>query len=533
MAGPQTADPPAATQARPPSSSLFPWISMALAALLAVVLALFYRAASTESAGEARGITYVDRAVVTHTAAVTCDQLQARFGSSVIFLPDTANYTELREENWSQTSWRYPSCIARPTTTAQVASLVTVIVKNNVPFAIRSGGHSPNPFDANIDAGVLISLCNFNKVSYNAKTELVSIGPGVRWDAVYTELDKYNRTMVGGRVLDVGVGGLTLGSGLSYLTDLYGLVCDNVVSYEVVLADGRVVNASTTSNPNLFWALKGGTNNFGIVTNFVTKTYPIYESWGGIQVYTPDQMPELLQALYEYQTIPDKDPYANMIINLVPTNGSLLLTFIYLKPVERPAAYAPFYALTPAFEQTGIMTLHELMGLFPPTILPRWAWYSHTFTPNSALYAELANLYATAPEFATIGTVQAGTLLAAVQPISASAVLAGRKSNGGTGNALGLQAVNQTWWTITATWYNAEDDATVYGAIASFSDKVRAAADAAGTSLEYIFMNDASINQPVIASYGAASVNRLRAVQKAYDPQQVFQKLVTGGQKLP
>ncbi|KAI1131073.1 putative FAD-binding oxidoreductase [Nemania abortiva] len=531
MAGSQAADPPAAaTQARPQSSSLLSWISMSLAALLAVVLALLYRAVSTDSAGIPR---VLDRTDLTTKAAVTCGQLQARFGPSTIFLPSAADYNELREENWSQTSWQHPSCIARPNNTAQLAQLVSVLVNNNTPFAIRSGGHSPNPFDANIDAGVLISLCNFKGVTYDAKKGLVTIGPGARWDAVYTELGKYNVTMVGGRVLDVGVGGLTLGSGLSYLTDLYGLVCDNVVSYEVVLADGRIVKATATTNSDLFWALKGGTNNFGIVTSFTSTTYPIYQTWGGIQVYTPDQTSVLLQALYEYQTQPNKDPYANMIINLVPTNGSLLLTFVYLKPVERPAAFAPFYALTPVFEQTGIMTLHELMGLFPPTILPRWAWYTHSFEPNSALYQELANLYLTAPEFATIGSVQAGTLLAAVQPISSSAVIAGRKSNGGTGNALGLQAVNQTWWTMTATWYNAEDDATVYGALASFSDKVRAAADAAGTSLEYIFMNDASINQPVIASYGEASVSRLRAVQKAYDPHQVFQKLVPGGQKLP
>ncbi|TGJ86596.1 hypothetical protein E0Z10_g2195 [Xylaria hypoxylon] len=493
---------PAATQRRIASSSLFSWIPMSLVAFLSVVLALLYHATTS-------GTAQLDR------AAVTCGQLQDRFGSSLIVLPSTADYHELREENWSHTAWRHPSCIAKPTVAAEVASLVSVLVDNHVPFAIRSGGHSPNPFDSNIDAGVLISLRNFNKVSYDAKTGLVSLGPGARWDAVYTELDKYNRSMVGGRVMDVGVGGLTLGSGLSYLSDLYGLVCDNVVSYEVILADGRVVKASTTSRSDLFWALKGGASNFGIVTNFIAKTYPIYQSWGGIQLFTPDQMPVLLQALYAYQTAPNKDPYANMIINLVPTNGSLLLTFIYLKPVERPAAYAPFYALTPIFEQTGLMTLHELMALFPPSTLPRWTWYAYSFMPDTTLYDELASLYTTAPEVATIGALQAGTLIAAVQPISASA------------------AVNQTWWTITVSWWNAEDDATVYGAVASFADKVRAAADAAGTSLEYIFMNDANTHQPVIASYGKANVHRLRAVQQAYDPHLVFQRLVPGGQKLP
>ncbi|KAI1762958.1 hypothetical protein GGR53DRAFT_499501 [Hypoxylon sp. FL1150] len=89
------------------------------------------------------------------------------------------------------------------------------------------------PFDASIDSGVLISLENLNQVSYDAGTELASLGSRARWGVVYTDLDKYNVTVVGGRVMDVGVGGLTLGSGLSYLTALYGLVCDNVVDYEV------------------------------------------------------------------------------------------------------------------------------------------------------------------------------------------------------------------------------------------------------------------------------------------------------------
>lgn len=129
-----------------------------------------------------------------------------------------------------------------PTVAAEVASTVSFLADNRVPFTVHSGGHSPNPFDANIDAGVLISLNNFASVAYDARTELVSVGPGARWEAVYTELDQYNRTMVGGRVMDVGVGGLTLGSGLSYLTDLYGLACDNVVSYEVGIVSFGIAN---------------------------------------------------------------------------------------------------------------------------------------------------------------------------------------------------------------------------------------------------------------------------------------------------
>lgn len=191
--------------------------------------------------------------------ADTCGQLRDRLGPSLIVLPSDVGYTDLREENWSQTAWRHPSCIARPAVTADIASLVSFLVDNDVPFAVRSGGHSPNPFDSNIDAGLLISLDNFDSVSYDAGTGLASVGPGARWDAVYTELDKYNRTMVGGRVMDVGVGGLTLGSGLSYLTDLYGLACDNIISYEVrIMSFGAARQGSEESSLLMRIHLKGG-----------------------------------------------------------------------------------------------------------------------------------------------------------------------------------------------------------------------------------------------------------------------------------
>lgn len=201
----------------------------------------------------------------TKRAVLACSQLKAALPDIVTLPAQVQQYDDLRDDNWSHTTWQRPACIAAPTRSDHVSALVKTLVKANVPFAIRSGGHSPNPGDASIGSnGVLLSLHALNTITYDAATGLVSIGPGARWGAVYDELDKYNLTAVGGRVMDVGVGGLSLGGGLSYLSDLHGFVCDNVVSYEVVLADGRVVEASADSHSDLFWALKGGSNNFGM-----------------------------------------------------------------------------------------------------------------------------------------------------------------------------------------------------------------------------------------------------------------------------
>lgn len=167
------------------------------------------------------------------TIAQTCDQLRSDLGAVLVTLPSDQQYEGLSDVNWSQTAWKTPSCITRPSNTSEVQKLVKVLTANHVPFAIRSGGHSVNPFDANIDTGVLIALDRLDQTAYDVGQGVAPIGPGARWGAVYAELDRYNVTVVGGRVLDVGVGGLMLGSGLSYLYDLYGIACDNVVSYEV------------------------------------------------------------------------------------------------------------------------------------------------------------------------------------------------------------------------------------------------------------------------------------------------------------
>jgi len=173
-----------------------------------------------------------DRSLAGLAATAACVILDAFLGKAIT-LPRDAQYTALSDVNWSQNTWKHPSCIAQPTSTADLQKIVTTLTFWNVPFAIRSGGHNPNEFAANIDTGVLISMDKFNSVTYNKAQGTATFGTGGRWKAVYDTLDPYNVTVVGGRVLDVGVGGLTLGSGLSYLSDLYGLVCDNVVSYDV------------------------------------------------------------------------------------------------------------------------------------------------------------------------------------------------------------------------------------------------------------------------------------------------------------
>jgi FAD/FMN-containing dehydrogenase len=108
-----------------------------------------------------------------------------------------------------------------------------IITFLRIPFAVRSGGHSPNPGWAGVESGILIDLSRMNSISISEDTKTFAVGPGARWGQVYEYLDPYNVTAVGGRVAQVGVGGLLLGGGISYWTGEFGLATDNVANFEV------------------------------------------------------------------------------------------------------------------------------------------------------------------------------------------------------------------------------------------------------------------------------------------------------------
>ncbi|KAF2014438.1 putative FAD-binding oxidoreductase [Aaosphaeria arxii CBS 175.79] len=458
----------------------------------------------------------------------TCETLKA---TVLTFLPSSSNYTALATKNWSGTAWSKPSCIVQPSSSSQAQEVVSVLSKGGVSFAVRSGGHMPSPLAANTDGGVLIDLSGLKSIQYDARKSEAKIGAGLKWGEVYAELERSKVTVVGGRVLDVGVGGLILGSGLSYLSDLYGLACDNVVNFEVVLAGGKLVNASARENQDLFWALKGGLNNFGLVTSFTLKTYSIYQVWGGVKLYNYTDLPKLLRAANEYQSTPTKDPYANFMLQAFPTNQSIgvVLNMVYLRPVPSPAAFAPFYNIPTTGDLTRVQTLREMMSGQGVPDIPRWDWRTTSFKPSEGVYERIEGVLAEAPEVATIAGLTGGTLALGLQPISTLLVDAGREKGG---NALGLERMNQTWWVLDTGHWLEKDDEVAHEATKRLINKINDEVEEEQAEVDYLFMNDASWDQDVIASYGENNVAKLKAVRRKYDPQFVFTNLVFGGFKL-
>lgn len=162
-------------------------------------------------------------------------------------------------------------------------------------------------------------------------------------------------------------------------------------------------------------------------------------------------------------------------------------------------------------------------------MVSRWDWFATSFSPNDGLYTQIQDILTTAPELDTLSSLNSGTLAFGLQPISESVVRAGISQGG---NALGLEAVNQTWFVLDMGWNSPDDDTIAHQATSSLNDRIRDAAVQTGQDLPYIFMNDASYDQKVISSYGELNVAKLMEVQKRYDPDHVFQSLVPGGFKL-
>ncbi|KAG6839526.1 hypothetical protein C0991_001860 [Blastosporella zonata] len=129
-------------------------------------------------------------------------------------------------------------------------------------------------------------MSRFSQVTYDATSGTAVVGSGLIWDDVYAALAPYNVNVVGGRVTGVGVAGFTLGGGYSWLTNQYGLTIDTVVAYELVKPNGDIVTVTETSDPDIFFGLRGGGNNFGIVTRFTLKTFPQGQVWGGLITIT-------------------------------------------------------------------------------------------------------------------------------------------------------------------------------------------------------------------------------------------------------
>src|SRR5262249_5986735 len=182
-----------------------------------------------------------------------------------VLTPADAGYEEARRVWNAEHDNRKPALVVRCTGAADVIAAIGFARSNDLPIAVRGGGHSIAGFST-ADGGVVIDLSQMNDVQVDPQSRRASVGGGATWADVDHETQAHGLATTGGLVSTTGVGGFTLGGGIGWLMRKHGLAADNLVGADLVTADGRLVHVSETENADILWGLRGGGGNFGIVT---------------------------------------------------------------------------------------------------------------------------------------------------------------------------------------------------------------------------------------------------------------------------
>jgi FAD/FMN-containing dehydrogenase len=223
-----------------------------------------------------------------------------------LLVPGDADYDATRTV-WNGMIDRRPRLIARCLTAADVAAAVGFARAGGLLVAVRGGDHSAAG-NAVCDDGLMIDLSLMDSVEVDPAARTVRVGPGARWVQVDAATQQHGLATTGGTVSDTGVAGLTLGGGLGWLGGRYGLASDNLLEADVLTADGRALRAAADENADLFWALRGGSGNFGVVTSFTFALHPVGPIvTAGMVLHPLDRAGEVLRFYREYvETAPDE-----------------------------------------------------------------------------------------------------------------------------------------------------------------------------------------------------------------------------------
>ncbi|KAL2150094.1 hypothetical protein VTH82DRAFT_7770 [Thermothelomyces myriococcoides] len=431
-----------------------------------------------------------------------------------------------------------PSYIVRPASAEQVRALVEVLrphAGTTTPVAIRCGGHTPFAGSANVQGGITIDLRDLKGVALSPDKSTVEIAAGEIWSSVYAELEKHGLTVAGGRVDRIGVSGFLLGGGLSYFSGCTGFACDSVMEFKIVLASGELVRASATENTDLWFALKGGLNNFGIVTSFTMKTIASREIWGGSVYYPPQAIPQMLQSACDFAQNED-DQDAHIMCSIGYGYGHLVAPSVlyHTEGKVNPPSLQRFTSVQPQIEQmttlrtAPLTSFYKELSDFSKDGL-RVFYASLTIKPDFSLMEELSDRWQATLE--TIKDIEGFIFGLTIFPLTKAHL---QHSVEAGGNAMDILPSDGPLLIllINPSWTRPEDDNRVFAAVESLLANMRQLAAKRGCLHRYIYANYGYHKDDIMAGYGEKSLERLREVSRKYDPDGMFQRGIAGGFKL-
>jgi FAD/FMN-containing dehydrogenase len=374
-----------------------------------------------------------------------------------------------------------------------------------------------------------------NEITVSEDQTTTRVGPGNRWTDVYNYLTPKGISVVGGRVAEIGVGGLILGGGISFFSGRFGWALDSVRNYELVTASGEILNVNYDSHPDLYWALRGGGNNFGIVTAFELETFPQGDMWGGMVTSTIEHNVTLLDAMADYAHNSPQDPDAQAYVAFAwnQENGIYLSAseLVYARPVENPAVLENFTSVPNVHSTLKMTNMADLAMEMQQNCWNgfRESYWTATFKATREMEQIIFDIFIEESE--PIKHLD-GILPALIFQAMTTDMIARFSKNGG--NCFGIEEDEGPFFVINfAVWWNkADDDETILATAKRIIDRSTEKAKEIGAFHRYLYQNYADISQDVFAGYGEENLKSLREVSKKYDPEQVFQKLQPGYFKL-
>ncbi|KAI0479533.1 FAD-binding domain-containing protein [Xylariaceae sp. FL0804] len=456
--------------------------------------------------------------------------------ADILLCPREEAYEDRITSYWSESARLRPWALIQPKSTEDVSRAVKALVSIDCNFAIRSGGHAYRPGSNNIEEGVTIDFGLMNSTTYDAKSRRALVLPGARWGQVYQELEKHGVMVSGARVADVGVGGYLTGGGNSHFACRTGLACDAVLNFEVVLADGSIVQANANENSDLYVALKGSSNNFGIVTRFDLHAFDHVEIWGGAVVTPLDAMDQVIDGFIDFTANIAKEPdNALMVFHTRQPSAqetTLFQILVNLDGVESPPAFERIEAIPKLHRDLKKQRMTEFLkgSQMPPA--NRCVWFVSTFKLDPRVFKRSVDLHdRMIQQFSDVITDGNWYSYMVWQPIPASFGSAAAQF-GGDIMGLSRETKDCFMWLVMTEVPTVEIEAAVRPLAEAVLQELEQYADELGAGADWRFLNYCDASQNPLKSYGEENLKKMREVSAKYDPSGVFQYKVPGGFKL-
>ncbi|CAG8982389.1 hypothetical protein HYALB_00007511 [Hymenoscyphus albidus] len=451
-----------------------------------------------------------------------CNILSETLGSSVHFPANNSDFIVWDAKQQEVVS----ACRVTPTTSEQVSQILTVLTGHWCRFAVKSGGHARNADDSVSAGGVTIDLVEMKSVELLEDNTKATVGAGHTLGSLYTSLEAHNLMFVGGRVFDVGTGGYLLGGGLSNWAPVYGFGTDNVFEFELVLPNGTLTKVNDVSQPDLYFALRGGMNNFGIVTKFTVRVFPQGQFlYGNVMGPLLDSRDAVTEEAFKLTTEWKNDTKMTFSYgyryNASMDQFSLYFTETYTDPIMEPGPFRGLNAI-PGADRSGLRI--DVASSFaadgargrPPGARNLYA--TMTYYPSAELDRGIQDIYGEEVRSVRDATGLSPNLI--FQPVF-EAQIRSCKERGG--NALGIEADGPlSIALLTIGWSQQKDDPSIYALAKRWVDRTKALTVAAGKDHPWLYINYASQQQDPFAGYGEKNLDRLRKVHQDVDPMGIF-----------